>query len=147
MAYSFPPAPDRPDDPAGDAQYTQQRASRFTPRSPLRSVLPRIIVLAVTLVLLVGVFALVHANTSTRTPVRSVSSSTGAQTTGASTASRASSAPDFTLATLGGGSFRLASQQGHVVLFGTTVYTQVQGKRRRESSFTAARHEPETGEE
>ena len=72
--------------------------------------------LAVTLALLVGVFALVHANNSTSAPVRSVSSSTGVQTTGASTASRASSAPDFTLAMLGGGAFHLASQQGHVVV-------------------------------
>ncbi len=116
MAYSFPPAPDRPDDLAGDAQYTPQRVSRSSPRSPLRSVLPRIIVLAVTLVLLVGAFALVHANNSTSTPVRSVSSSTGAQTTGASTTSRASSAPDFTLPLLSGTTFHLTSQQGHVVV-------------------------------
>ena len=116
MAHTFPPAPDRPDGPAGDAQYTPQMAKRSTPRSPLRSALPRIIVLAVTLALLVGVFALVHANNSASAPVRSVSSSTGVQTTGASTTSRASSAPDFTLAMLGGGAFHLASQQGHVVV-------------------------------
>ncbi len=72
--------------------------------------------LAVTLVLLIGIIALVHANNSTSTPVRSVSSSTGAQTTGASTTSRASSAPDFTLPTLAGTTFHLAAQQGHVVV-------------------------------
>ncbi len=116
MAHTFPPAPDRPDGPAGDAQHTPQLAKRSTPRSPLRSALPRLIVLAVTLALLVGVFALVHANNSASAPVRSVSSSTGVQTTGASTTSRASSAPDFTLTTLGGGTFHLASQQGHVVV-------------------------------
>jgi peroxiredoxin len=116
MAHTFPPAPDRPDGPAGDAQHTPQMAKRSTSRSPLRSALPRLIVLAVTLALLVGVFALVHANDSASAPVRSVSSSTGAQTTGASTTSRASSTPDFTLPLLSGTSFHLASQQGHVVV-------------------------------
>jgi len=73
-------------------------------------------VLAVTLALLVGVFALVHANNSTSAPARSVSSSTRTNTTGAQTSSRASSAPDFTLPLLSGTSFHLASQQGHVVV-------------------------------
>ncbi len=73
-------------------------------------------VLAITLALLMGVFALVHANTSTSAPARSVPTSTGTNTTGASTTSRVSSAPDFTLATLAGTTFRLASQQGHVVV-------------------------------
>ncbi len=72
--------------------------------------------LAVTLALLIGIIALVHANNSTSAPVRSVSSSTGAQTTGASTTSRTSSAPDFTLSLLSGTTFHLASQQGHVVV-------------------------------
>jgi peroxiredoxin len=116
MAHTFPTAPDSPDRPAGDAQHTPQMAKRSTSRSPLRSALPRLIVLAVTLALLVGVFALVRANNSASAPVRSVSSSTGAQTTGASTTSRASSAPDFTLPLLSGTSFHLASQQGHVVV-------------------------------
>ncbi len=113
MAYSFPPAPD---DPAGDAQHTPQRASRSTPRPALRSVLARIMVLAVTLALLVGVFTLVRANTSTSTPARSVSSSTRTYTTGAQTPSRVSSAPDFTVPLLSGTTFHLASQQGHVVV-------------------------------
>ncbi len=116
MAYSFPPAPGRPDDPVGEARYTPQRASHSPRRSSLRNVLTRIIMLAVTLALLVGVFTLVRANTSTSAPVRSVSSSTGAHTTAASTTSHTSSAPDFTLTTLGGGTFHLASQQGHVVV-------------------------------
>jgi len=116
MAHTFPPAPDRPDGPAGEAQHTPHMAKRSTRRPPLRSILPRLIVLTMTLALLVGVFTLVRANTSTSTPVRSVSSSTGVHTTGAQTSSRASSAPDFTLTTLGGGTFRLASQQGHVVV-------------------------------
>src|SRR5215831_15046757 len=105
MAYSFPPAPDTP-----------QRASRSTPRSPLRNVLPRLIVLAVTLALLVGFFALVHATTSTTAPARSVSSTTRTDTTSASTTSRASFAPDFSLPLLSGTTFHLASQQGHVVV-------------------------------
>jgi cytochrome c biogenesis protein CcmG/thiol:disulfide interchange protein DsbE len=108
MAYSFPPAPGGPDVPAGDA--------RHTPRPALRSALPRLVVLAVTLALLVGVFTLVHANTSTSTPARSVSSSTRTNTTGAQTPSRASSAPDFTLPLLSGTTFHLATQQGHVVV-------------------------------
>jgi peroxiredoxin len=118
MAYSFPPAPDRPDDPAGAGRLTQQRPSRSRRRPLLRSVLPRILVLAVTLALLVGVFALVHTNTNTSSsaPSSSVASATGTTTTGASTSSRASSAPDFTLATLAGTTFHLASQQGHVVV-------------------------------
>ena len=108
MAHTFPPAPDRPDDPAGAAQNT--------PRSPLRRLLRRIIMLTVTLALLVGVFALVHANNSASAPVRSVSSSTGTHTTGASTTHASSLAPDFTLATLGGGAFHLARELGHVVV-------------------------------
>ena len=108
MAHTSPPAPYRPDDPVGDAQNTQ--------RSPLRRLLRRIIMLAVTLALLIGIIALVHANNSTSAPVRSVSSSTGAQTIGASTTSRASSAPDFTLSLLSGTTFHLAAQQGHVVV-------------------------------
>src|SRR5258708_3995821 len=116
MAHTFPPEPDRPDGPAGDAQHTPQLASGSTPRSSLRSALQRLIVLAMTLALLVGVFTLVYANTSTSAPVRSVSISTGAHKTFAQTSSRASSAPDFTLTTLGGGTFHLASQQGHVVV-------------------------------
>jgi peroxiredoxin len=116
MAYSFPPAPDRPDDPAGDAQHTSQRASRSTPRPALRSVLARIMVLAVMLALLVGVFTLVHANTSTSAPARSVSSTTKTNTTGASKTSRTASAPDFTVSLLSGTTFHLAVQQGHVVV-------------------------------
>ena len=105
MAYSIPPAPDTP-----------QRASRSTPRSSLRNVLPRLNVLAVTLALLVGFFALVHATTSTTAPARSGSSTARTDTTSASTTSRASFAPDFTLHLLSGTTFHLASRQGHVVV-------------------------------
>src|SRR6266702_574336 len=108
MAHTSPPAPYRPDDPAGDAQNT--------PRSPLRRLLRRIIMLVVTLAILIGIIALVHANNSTSAPVRSVSSSTGAQTTSASKTSRASSAPDFTLHTLAGTTFHLAAKLGRVVV-------------------------------
>ena len=73
-------------------------------------------VLAVTLALLVGVFALVHANNNTSAPARSVSSSTRTNTTGAQTPSRASSAPDFTLPLLSGTTLHLAAKQGHVVV-------------------------------
>ena len=124
MAHSSPPAPYRPDDPAGDAQNT--------PRSPLRRLLRRIIMLAVTLALLIGIVALVHANNSTSAPVRSVTSSTGAQTTGASTTSRASTAPDFTLPLLSGTSFQLAAQRGHIVVLyfmAPTCPSCVQGSR------------------
>ncbi len=118
MAHSFPPAPGRPDDPAGAERHAQnapQMAPRSTPRPPLRSVLPRLIMLAVTLVLLIGVFALVHGNLVSA-PVRSDAAKAGAQTTGASTTGLSQGAPDFTLTTLGGGSFHLAAQRGHVVV-------------------------------
>jgi len=72
--------------------------------------------LVVTLAILIGIIALVHANNSTSAPVRSVSSSTGAQTTSASKTSRASSAPDFTLHTLAGTTFHLAAKLGRVVV-------------------------------
>jgi peroxiredoxin len=65
----------------------------------------------VTLAILVGLIAVVRA-ASESTPA----SSTTATTTAASTTSRAASAPDFTLATLAGTTFHLASQQGHVVV-------------------------------
>jgi peroxiredoxin len=79
-------------------------------------VLPRLNVLAVTLALLVGFFALVHATTSTTAPARSGSSTARTDTTSASTTSRASFAPDFTLHLLSGTTFHLASRQGHVVV-------------------------------
>jgi peroxiredoxin len=131
MAYSFPPSPDTP-----------QRASRSTSRSPLRNVLPRLIVLAVTLALLVGFFALVHATTSTTAPARSVSSTTRTDTTSASTTSRASPAPDFTLPLLSGTTFHLAAQQGHpVVLYfmATTCESCVQGSRDLAQTFLSAK--------
>ncbi len=41
----------------------------------------------------------------------------------------------------------LALLASYIVLFGTAVYTQIQGPRRREPPFTVARHARETGEE
>src|SRR5579884_4063383 len=77
MAYSFPPTPDGPADPTGDVQHIPQLASRSTRRLLQPGVLARILVLAVTLALLVGVFALVHTNNGTSAPARSVAT-TGA---------------------------------------------------------------------
>jgi peroxiredoxin len=116
MSHTFPPASGRSDDPPGEVQRIPQMASHSTRHPLLRTVLPRMVMLAVTLMLLVGVFALVHASTSTSAPTRSVTTSPETATTSAQTTSRVSSAPDFTLTTLGGGTFHLASQQGHVVV-------------------------------
>jgi peroxiredoxin len=90
-----------------------------SPASNSRRVLvSRILLLAVLLALLIGVFAVVrgygtrtpmgHAATSARTP------STGSPGTQAS--SRVLTAPDFTLPTLTGTTFHLAAKQGHVVV-------------------------------
>lgn len=125
MAHSSPPARKRPRTAGAGTPAQQQQ------RSPRRRLLPRIIMLAVTLALLVGIFALVHANTSTGAPASSVSSSTGTNTTGAST-SLSQRAPDFTLATLGGSSFQLAAQRGHIVVLyfmAPTCPSCVQGSR------------------
>ena len=119
MAHSLPSALRKRPRATGGATSAQPRkpgASRSARRLLQPSVLARILVLAVTLALLVGVFALVHTNTGTSAPARSVTTSTGTNITGAQTLSRVSSAPDFTLTTLGGRTFHLASQQGHVVV-------------------------------
>jgi peroxiredoxin len=93
-------------------QRTAQRRTRTT-RAP--GFLPRVFVLAVTLTLLIGVVALVRAYSSTATTA-SVSAPADTQTTSASSTRLQASTPDFTLATLGGGSFHLAAQRGHVVV-------------------------------
>ena len=119
MAHSLPSALRKRPRATGGATSAQPRkpgASRSARRLLQPSVLARILVLAVTLVLLIGVFSLVHTNTGTSAPARSVTTSTGTNITGAQTLSRVSSAPDFTLTTLGGRTFHLASQQGHVVV-------------------------------
>ena len=119
MTSSFPPPPDRPEDRKGADPQIQQRASRSA------SALSRFMILAVTLLLLVGLIALVRTGTTaapssspvnTAAPSRSAAPSPGTQASSAPIPRSASSAPDFTLATLGGGSFHLASQLGHVVV-------------------------------
>jgi peroxiredoxin len=118
MAQAFPPTPDQPDEPkeAGrHVQYSEGLSPDARPRGLWRRVLPRLGVLAVTLTALLGVFALVQAHPTT-TPVGSVSSAPGTVASGASTTSSAPEAPDFTVTTLDGLPFHLASQQGHVVV-------------------------------
>jgi len=100
-------------------------------------VLPRIIVLAVTLALLVGIIALVRGNLASA-PVRS----TAANTTGTSTTGLSQVAPDFTLPTLAGTTFHLAAQQGHpVVLYfmATTCESCVQGSRDLAQTFLSSK--------
>jgi peroxiredoxin len=118
MAHSSPPAPDKPSGKAGAGTHTQKRqqtVSRPARRPPPRRLLPRIAVLAVTLALLVGVITLVRAYSTTATTA-GVSAPADRHTTSASSTHLQASAPDFTLATLGGGSFHLAAQHGHVVV-------------------------------
>src|SRR5712691_4109800 len=109
------PAPRRRDEnvSAGKQAHQKQPPPSREARRPSRRVLPRMILLAVTLTLLIGFIALVRTAT-TGIPGSSASAPAGAQTTSAQTPSRASPVPDFTLATLGGGSFHLAGQRGHV---------------------------------
>src|SRR5579885_549834 len=118
MTQAFPPAPDGPDEPTGagrDIQHPEGLSPDVRPRALWRSVLPRLGVLVVTLTALLGVFALVQAHPTT-TPAGSVSGAPGTAATGASTTSSAPGAPDFTVTTLDGLPFHLASQQGHVVV-------------------------------
>ncbi len=118
MAQAFPPPPGGPDDPLGagrQIQYPEGLSSDFRQSPLLCRVLPRLGVLAVTLLALLGVFALVQSH-PTRTPGGSDSSAPGAGAAGASKTSSAPGAPDFTVTTLAGTSFHLASLQGHVVV-------------------------------
>ncbi len=90
-----------------------------------RSLLPRLIVGAITLAVLAAIIVFVRATI------------TGAATTGASQA-----APDFTLATLSGTTFQLAAQQGHpVVLYfmATTCASCVQGSHNVAEALQSAR--------
>ncbi len=109
MAHSSPSASCKRPGATGAGTPAQKRklAAR---RPPRRRLLPRIIVLAVTLALLVGIIALVRA-ASLSTPANSDTTTT----TGASTGG-ASSAPDFTLPLLSGTTFHLAAKLGHVVV-------------------------------
>lgn len=118
MAQAFPPAPDGPDEPTGagrHAQHPEGLSSDVRPRALWRSALPRLGVLAVTLVALLGIFALVQAH-PTSTPARSGSSAPGTPASGASTTGSAPGAPDFTVTTLEGLPFHLESLHGHVVV-------------------------------
>jgi peroxiredoxin len=110
MASSFPPAPDRPND----------RAHAGTPaRALLRRVASRLLVLAVILALLLGVFAAVHMN-STSTPMSATVTGSAhpqhSQGAGVQATNPAPAAPDFTLTLLSGTAFHLAAQRGHVVV-------------------------------
>ncbi len=141
MAHSSPSASRRRPGTTGAGthpQKSQQTASRSARRRPPpRRLLPRIIVLAVTLALLVGIIALVRA-ASLSAPVRSdVPTTTGASTTG-----RAPTAPDFTLPLLSGTTFHLAAKLGHpVVLYfmATTCESCVQGSRDLAQTFLSSK--------
>jgi peroxiredoxin len=106
MTQASSPVPYQPDEPTRAGT-----SARKVPRAPLRSLL----LLAATLLLLIGVFALAHVNPAT-VPTRSDVTKSAAPTSGAQTSGRTSLAPDFTLMTLGGQVFHLASQKGHVVV-------------------------------
>ncbi len=114
MAHSSPsPSRKRPGT-TGAGTPAQRRkttaASRVGRRFRRRRLFSRMLMLAVTLALLVGIITLVRA-TSLSTPA----SSNTATPSGASTG-QAQGAPDFALPLLSGTTFHLASQQGHVVV-------------------------------
>jgi peroxiredoxin len=110
MTQASSPVPSQPDEPTGAGTSVQQ-----VPRAPRLRVLPRFLVLAATLLLLIGVFALAHTPPAS-VPTRSDTTKTSAQTSGAQTSGRTALAPDFTLMTLGGRTFHLAGEQGRIVV-------------------------------
>ena len=114
MTHSSPPASRKRPRVKGAGTSAQQRkptASRSARRHPpRRRLLPRIIVLVVTLALLVGIIALVRA-ASLNTPTSSHTATTTDTSTGQS-----QGAPDFTLPLLSGTSFHLAAKLGHPVV-------------------------------
>ena len=114
MTHSSPPASRKRPRVTGAGTSAQQRkptASRSARRHPpRRRLLPRIIVLVVTLALLVGIIALVRAAS-----LNTLASSHTATTTDTSTG-QSQGAPDFTLPLLSGTSFHLAAKLGHPVL-------------------------------
>ena len=130
MAHSSPsPSRKRPGT-TGAGTPAQRRkttaASRVGRRFRRRRLFSRMLMLAVTLALLVGIITLVRA-TSLSTPA----SSNTATTSGASTG-QAQGAPDFALPLLSGTTFHLASQRGHVVVLyfmAPTCATCAQGSR------------------
>jgi peroxiredoxin len=90
-----------------------------TPASTLlRRVASRIIVLAVILALLVGVFVAVRGNSSSSSARSNTTATGGPTTAGTSTPQlrQVPTAPDFTVSTLTGTTFHLAAQHGHVVV-------------------------------
>ncbi len=103
-----------------DGAWGQDGASPQVPHPHGRGLLAHGFVLVITLLLLLGVFALVQSGTyistsSTGAPAHSVSRAAVTQPGG--TASHpVERAPDFTLTTLTGTPFHLASQRGHVVV-------------------------------
>src|SRR5712691_4819313 len=130
MAHSSPsPSRKRPGT-TGAGTPAQRRkttaASRVGRRFRRRRLFSRMLMLAVTLALLVGIITLVRA-TSLSTPA----SSNTATPSGASTG-QAQGAPDFALPLLSGTTFHLASQRGHVVVLyfmAPTCATCAQGSR------------------
>jgi peroxiredoxin len=112
MASSFSPDPSSLDDPLRTGTAASTR---------LRRVASRIVILAVILSLLGGVFVAVHA-TSTRTPAGVTPAGGAAHLQAASPpqtdhgSTGWNTAPDFTLPLLSGVPFHLAAQRGHVVV-------------------------------
>jgi peroxiredoxin len=128
MAQSSSPGSRKRPAQAGAGRPTQKRtpptASRRRRRSR-RSLLPRLIVGAVTLAVLVGIIALVRATI-----------------TGSATSGQATTAPDFTVSTLSGTTFQLAAEFGHpVVLYfmATTCASCVQGSHNVAEALQSAR--------
>ena len=118
MAHRSYTSPHVQEGPAGAGRHPpkkQRTAHRRTRTMRAPGFLPPVFVLAVTLTLLIGVVALVRAYSTTATTA-SVSAAADTHTTSASSTRLQASAPDFTLATLRGGSFHLAAQRGHVVV-------------------------------
>jgi len=118
----------------------RHRARRHGSRAHRFQWLPQALGLVVAIVVLVGVVAFIRARASVSAPTASPAGTSsapataGAATTAGTTTTGASSsrpvAPDFTLATLNGTPFHLASQRGHVVVLyfmATTCGTCLQG--------------------
>lgn len=132
--------------PQGRAhQGSQPTAPRWSVRrriatSRLPRWLPQAVGPAIAIALLVGVVALVRAYSSAAgTPA---TAGGGANTGAAGVPTTLPAAPDFTLATLSGTPFHLASQRGHVVVLyfmATTCGTCVQGSHDLVQALTASR--------
>ncbi len=118
----------------------QRSVRRRAATSRLPRWLPQAVESAIALALLVGVVALVHAYTSAASTPATAGS--GANTGAAGVPTTLPAAPDFTLATLSGTPFHLASQRGHVVVLyfmATTCGTCVQGSHDLVQALTASR--------